>query len=62
MLIGARAHLNGIAYYMKNNLSDAEYKEMSLSIASAMADTVELSARLHMLFPDILPKELTSDE
>ncbi len=61
MLIGARAYLDGVAYYMKQNLTPEDYAALVKPIAAAMAETVEVSAFLHATFPDITPKELTDD-
>ena len=60
MLIGVRGCLDGLAYYMKDNVPSDEYATLILLVGSAMADTVELSSRLHATFPDITPKELAS--
>ena len=59
MLMGARAHLDGIAHYMKNNLSEKEFSELISYIGSSMMGTVEFSQVIHREFPDIIPKELT---
>ncbi len=58
MLIGARGNLDGIAYYMKNNLSDEDYKNLIKAIGESMAALIEISTSLYSEFPDILPKEL----
>jgi hypothetical protein len=58
MLIGVRGNLDGIAHYMKNNLSDHEYSDLVRSIGGSMAELIELSESLHSNFPDIVPKEL----
>jgi hypothetical protein len=58
MLIGARGGLDGIAHYMKNNLSDEDSLEFSHSIGEAMAALIDISATLHARFPGILPREL----
>ena len=58
MLIGVQGNLDGIAHYMKNNLSDQEYSEAVRSIGQAMGELFEISQSLHSLFPDITPKEL----
>ncbi len=62
MLTGAIGHFDGIAHYMKSNLPSEVYTELIELIGAAMADTVELSSRLHATFPDIVPKELRLDE
>jgi hypothetical protein len=58
MVIGANGNLDGIAHYMKNNLSPQEYSERSIFIGKAMGALYELSTSLHAIFPDIVPKEL----
>jgi hypothetical protein len=44
MLIGARAYLDGVAHYMKENVSSEEYQSCIKLIGAAMAETVELSS------------------
>jgi hypothetical protein len=61
MLIGVLGHLDSIAHYMKNNLSEEEYKTSIEAIGRAMSETTGVSASLHTLFPDIVPKELRPD-
>jgi hypothetical protein len=58
MLLGARGNLDGIAHYMKNNLSEDEYSKLVKSIGQSMSALVDLSMSLYSLFPDILPTEL----
>ncbi|OAF17516.1 hypothetical protein AYJ54_05045 [Bradyrhizobium centrolobii] len=58
MLIGVQGNLDGIAHYMKNNLSDEGYSKLVKSIGQSISALVDLSARLHSLFPDIFPAEL----
>ena len=58
MLLGVRGNLDGIAHYMKNNLSDEEYTKLVKSIGQSMSSLVDLSTSLYSLFPDILPAEL----
>jgi hypothetical protein len=58
MLIAARGNLDGIAHYMKNNLSDQDYSDLVLSIGKSMSSLIDISTRLHSCFPDIVPKEL----
>jgi hypothetical protein len=58
MLLGVRGNLDGIAHYMKNNLSPEEFSEAVLSIGEAMAALIHISSSLHSKFPDIVPKEL----
>jgi hypothetical protein len=61
MLIGARANLDGIAHYMKNNLSEDEFKKHVTSIGGSMAALIDISNHLYSLFPDIVPAELQPD-
>jgi hypothetical protein len=58
MLLGARANLDGIAHYMKNNLSPEEFSEAVISIGESMGALIDISSSLHSKFPDIVPKEL----
>ena len=58
MLMGVRGNLDGIAHYMKNNLSERDYSEFVQSIGRAMAELIDISEALHSRFPDIVPKEL----
>ena len=58
MLIGARANLDGIAHYMKNNLSSEEFSDFVLSIGKSMSALIDISSSLQSRFPDITPKEL----
>jgi hypothetical protein len=58
LLMGVRGNLDMIVWYMKNNLSDEEYRESKLHIAKAMAETIFISNRLHESFPDIVPHEM----
>jgi hypothetical protein len=50
--------LDGIAHYMKNNLSPDEYSRLVQFIGQSMAGLFDLSSFLHSEFPDIVPKEL----
>jgi hypothetical protein len=59
MLMGARANLDGIAHYMKNNLSSEEFSDLVLSIGKSMSALIDISSSLHSKFPDIIPKELS---
>ena len=59
MLTGASGNLNGIAHYMKNNLSDEEFRELVRSIGKSIAALTDISIHLYSSFPDIVPKELT---
>jgi hypothetical protein len=58
MLIGAQANLDGIAHYMKNNLSSEEFSEAVLSLGKSMSALIDISSSLHSKFLDITPKEL----
>jgi hypothetical protein len=58
MLMGVRGNLDGIAQYMKNNLSGEEFSELVLSIGKSMSALIDISTRLHTSFPDVVPKEL----
>ncbi len=58
MLLGARSNLDGIAHYMKNNLSSEEVSDVVLSIGKAMSALIDISSSLHSKFPDIASKEL----
>ena len=58
MLTGVRGNLDGIAHYMKNNLSKEEFKKFVGSIGGAMGETIDVSNELYKIFPDIVPKEL----
>ena len=58
MLMGVRGNLDGIAHYMKNNLSDEEFSHLVISIGKSMSALIDISTHLHSNFPDIVPKEL----
>jgi hypothetical protein len=58
MLTGERANLDGIAHYMKNNLSPEEFADLVLSIGKSMSALIDISSSLHSRFPDIIPREL----
>jgi len=58
MLLGVRGNLDGIAHYMKNNLSEDEYSSLVRAIGESMAALVDLSTSLYSSFPDIVPAEL----
>ncbi|HXT05825.1 MAG TPA: hypothetical protein VN715_02670 [Roseiarcus sp.] len=58
MLINSIGTLDGIAHYLKNNLSDDEYKKYIYIVGNAMGNLSDFSAMLHKLFDDITPKEL----
>lgn len=56
--MGVRGNLDGIAHYMKNNLSDEEHSRLVKSIGQSMAALSDLSRSLYSVFPDIPPAEL----
>jgi len=58
MLMGVRGNLDGIAHYMKNNLSAQEFSVFVQSIGRSMGELIEISTSLHSSFPDIVPREL----
>jgi len=58
MLMNVIGAIDGIAHYMKNNLSDDEYKKYIYSIGRSMGNLTDISTNLHTLHPDITPKEL----
>jgi hypothetical protein len=58
MLIGARGNLDGIAHYMKNNLSPDEFSTLVRLVGKSMGNLIEISSFLHSKFSDITPKEL----
>jgi hypothetical protein len=58
LLMGATGHLDMIVHYMKNNLSDDEYKNCMPYVGRAMGELVILSQKMHELFPDAIPDEL----
>jgi len=58
MLMGVQGNLDGIAHYMKNNLSDEEYSNLVTLIGSSMAALFDVSQSLYAMFPDIVPAEL----
>ncbi|MGA2492040.1 MAG: hypothetical protein ABSF67_03715 [Roseiarcus sp.] len=58
MLIGVRGNLDGIAHYMKNNLSSQEYDALIVRIGGSMGELIDISTSLHKQFPDIIPNEL----
>ena len=58
MLMGVRGNLDGIAHYMKNNVSSDEYSNLIIRIGESMAALGDLSNSLYSDFPDIVPKEL----
>jgi hypothetical protein len=58
MLMGVQGNLDGIAHYMKNNLSEADSSRLVVSIGESMAALIDISTSLHSSFRDIVPKEL----
>jgi hypothetical protein len=58
MLIGVRGNLDGIAHYMRNNLTQNEYNSLINHIGESMGELIEISRSLHEQFPDIVPDEL----
>lgn len=58
MLMNAIGAIDGIAYYMKNNLSDEDYKKYLYLIGQSMGTLTDISIGLHTTYPDITPKEL----
>ena len=58
MLIAIRANLDGVADYVKNNCTEAEFKRIVRPIGASMAATIEISNALHQEHPDIVPREL----
>jgi len=62
MLIAIRGGLDGVAHYMKNNLSEEDYSNFILSIGRSMAALIDISTEIHHRFPDIIPKELLPDD
>src|SRR5688572_20534452 len=57
MLIAIRGNLDGVAYYVKNNCTEAEFKRIARQIGATMADTIEISNALYQEHPDIVPRE-----
>jgi hypothetical protein len=62
MLSGVRGNLDGIAYYMKNNLPEEEYSKQVVAIGRSMSALFDLAMSLYSSFPDIVPKELRPQE
>ena len=58
MLIGVRGNLDGIAHYMKNNLTPKEYDSLITHIGESLGELIDISSSLHNQFPDIVPDEL----
>lgn len=61
MLFGVCGNLDGIAHYMKNNLSPEEFGALVGHIGASMAELGDISKELYRLFSDITPKELKPD-
>lgn len=60
--MATRGGLNGIAHYMKKNLSDDDHSKLIHSIGESMAALIDISTFLHKEHPDIAPKELQPDD
>lgn len=58
MLMDAQAYLDGLAHYMKRNLSSKEFSDLVLSIGKSMPALIDISSYLLSRFPDIIPREL----
>jgi hypothetical protein len=58
MLMNVIGAIDGIANYMKNNLSEEEYKSYIYNIGAAMGNLVDISSDLHKQHDGITPKEL----
>jgi hypothetical protein len=57
-LASIRGHLDMAAHFMKNNLSEEDYKKYIYNIGRGMAELVEISNDLHKAYPDIIADEL----
>ena len=57
-LNAVRSSLDGLAHYMKNNCSEAEFKRIVRQIGAAMGATIDISNALYQEHPDIVPREL----
>jgi hypothetical protein len=53
LLMGVNGSLDMVAHYMKNNLSDEEYKSYITHIGRSMGETVDISNDLHRIYPDM---------
>jgi hypothetical protein len=60
MLIAIRGNLDGLAHYVKNNCTDAEFKRIARQIGATMGETIDISNDLYKEHPDIVPRELQS--
>ncbi|PWR18006.1 hypothetical protein [Zavarzinia compransoris] len=58
MAAGIIGQLDGLAFYMKQNLPAAAYQSNVKPIAHALAELFEFRQGLYGVFPDILPREL----
>ena len=56
MLMNIIGSIDGTAHYMKNNLSEDEYKIYINSIACSMGALSDTSRGLHTIYPDTTPK------
>jgi len=57
-LLGARAHLDCITFFMKGNLPPDDFKRHAVRVGEAMDALIEISNELYLLYPDTVPKEL----
>lgn len=62
LTMSIRGSLDGLARYMKDNLSEEKYASLIQFVGQSMAETVYLSRALYSDFPDIVPKELRPPE
>jgi hypothetical protein len=58
MVIGVHGNLDGIAHYMKNNVSSEEFSTPVRLIGKSMGALIEISSILHSKYPDIIPREM----
>ncbi len=58
MLFNVAAALDGIAHFMKANLSDADYEASIALIGGSMAGLAELSSKLYAEYPEIVPDKM----
>jgi hypothetical protein len=61
MVMGIRASLDSVAFYVKNNCTEEEAQRIIRLIGSAMAGTIDISEALYKEQPDIVPRELKPD-
>jgi hypothetical protein len=57
-LNAVRSSLDGLAHYVNNNCSEAEFKRIARQIGAAMGWTIDISNALYQEHPDIVPREL----